>query len=263
MAPPSWWRGGFLAYAGFGPSIFLKGASLRCAPAFGRAEEIFLTRLPRAYALGYRYSAPTGLFLRYRQHFSHTQDYLETRATGLIASLDGFAGGSGAQVGANGGLAVALLCVFVVDEQDFDLTQQIFRPHRLNQQRLCTLPLPLAAESRKCRKNGGGGIVGLLAGGANHLVAGMLGLHLHVGDDHVILGRLQLALGFGGGGGGLHFKPVDFENSFQREQDREFIIDQQDAAFHGALQGTRIRLVQWDASSSHSGCEWDCTLGRF
>ena len=128
----------------------------------------------------------------------------------------------------------------MVDEQDFDLTQQIFRPHRLNQQRLCALPLPLAAESRKCRKNGGGGIVGLFARGANHLVAGMLGFHLHIGDDHVILGRLQLALGFGGGGGGLHFEPVDFENSFQREQDREFIIDQQDAAFHGALQGTRF-----------------------
>src|SRR5205085_7976753 len=85
---------------------FFKGASLRCAPAFGRAEEVFLTRLPRAYVLGYRYTAPTGLFLRSRQHFPHTQDYLETRATGLIASLDGFAGGGRSQVGADGGFAV-------------------------------------------------------------------------------------------------------------------------------------------------------------
>src|SRR5207253_833137 len=77
--------------------------------------------------------------------------------------LNGFARGGRSQVGADGGFAVALLCVFVVDEQDFDLTQQILRPHRLNQQRLCALPLPLAAKSRKCRKNGGGGIVSLFA----------------------------------------------------------------------------------------------------
>jgi len=37
------------------------GAPLRCAPAFGRVEVMSLIRLPRAYALGYKYVAPAGL----------------------------------------------------------------------------------------------------------------------------------------------------------------------------------------------------------
>ena len=102
---------------------------------------------------------------------------------------------------------------------------------------------------------------------ADHVVTGGFRLHPHVRDNHLISVLGKPGNGFISGSGRIHFKSIDFENSFQREKDSEFVINQQDATFHRECsRGTDMsgfkrieddKVIQStsDAHCADSGCE--------
>lgn len=123
------------------------------------------------------------------------------------------------------------------DQQGFDLPEQVVGIHGLDQHGVGALFLPVTAKQRERSKNGDGGVVVFLLGFADHVIAGGFGLHPHVGDDHLVGVFREAALSLCGRGGGFHFESVDFEDRFQRQKNRKFVINQQDATFHRRLQG--------------------------
>ena len=97
----------------------------------------------------------------------------------IYASLSGLLGlvtrgprGGSGLVGGDGGGA---FLVFVRDQQRLDLPQQVPGVQRLDEQRLRALALPVAAQRRVRGQDGSGGIVGLLFGRADDVVAGGFG----------------------------------------------------------------------------------------
>ena len=77
-------------------------------------------------------------------------------------------------------------------------------------------------------------IVALAARRADDFQSGLFGFHAQVADHHVVNAGLQAGKGFGGAAGGFHFKTVEFEDSFEGQQDGEVVVDEKNAAFHGA-----------------------------
>src|SRR5260370_25608199 len=130
-----------------------------------------------------------------------------------------------------GGSAAPLL-VLMLNQERLNLAQQIIGVHGLHQHGLSPFFLPFTAQHGEGGQNGTGWVVGGFSGGANHIVAGLGMLHLHVGDHHVVVGGLQLENGFGGGGGGFNLEAVDFQNRFQGQQNGDLIVSKKNAAFH-------------------------------
>ena len=118
------------------------------------------------------------------------------------------------------------------DEERFDLAQELLGVHRLDQHFVRAFFAPLGAGQRKGGEHRHGRVVGSLLGGAHHVDTGGVALHAHVGDNHVIGVGAELLFRLAGGGGRFHLKAIDFEHCLEGEQDREFVIYEQDATFH-------------------------------
>jgi hypothetical protein len=78
------------------------------------------------------------------------------------------------------------------------------------------------------------GVVSLAARGADDFQTRLCGFHAQVADDHVVNGGFHAGKSLGGTAGSFDFKSVEFENSFQGQQDGEIVVDQKNAAFHVA-----------------------------
>jgi threonylcarbamoyladenosine tRNA methylthiotransferase MtaB len=118
----------------------------------------------------------------------------------------------------------------------FQLPHQILRPKRLDQQRLCPLLCPVTLVRRIGGQQRGGGVVGLLAGFADHVETGILGLHASIGDDHLVDAGVQFLHRLGGGNGGVHLELLHLQDGFESQQDSNIVIDQQDSPLHKAPQ---------------------------
>jgi hypothetical protein len=57
-------------------------------------------------------------------------------------------------------------------------------------------------------------------------------IHAHIGDQHLILACVQLGYAFARGCGSVDIEPTDLQYGFQRQQHSNFIVNQQNAAFH-------------------------------
>jgi hypothetical protein len=66
----------------------------------------------------------------------------------------------------------------------------------------------------------------------------------------VVNGGLHAGKGLGGTAGGFDFKSVEFENSFEGQQDGEIVVDQKNAAFHVRL--LQLELEMQRAASTRS-----------
>jgi hypothetical protein len=139
----------------------------------------------------------------------------------------------------------------VANEQGFHLTQKIAGAERFDEQgvRVFSRPIfsvpmfsvpmfsvpmfssPMFSRWRIGCEQRSRGIVSLAARGADDFQAGLFGFHAQVADDHVVNGGLHAGKGLGGTAGGFHFKSVEFENSFEGQQDGEIVVDKKNAAF--------------------------------
>ena len=87
-------------------------------------------------------------------------------------------------------------------------------------------------------------IISLAARGADHFQASLFGFHAQIADHHLVNAGLHAGQGLGGTGCSFNFKSLEFENSFEGQQDGEIIIDEKNSAFH-------VHLL--------SGAEMQCT----
>jgi len=139
----------------------------------------------------------------------------------------------------------------VADEQGFHLTQKIAGAQRFDEQRVRVLSGPIFSFSmfsapmfsvpmfsspivfrwRIGCEQSSRRVVSLAARGADDFQTRLCGFHTQVADDHVVNGGLHAGKGLGGTAGGFDFKSVEFENSFEGQQDGEIVVDQKNAAF--------------------------------
>lgn len=162
-----------------------------------------------------------------------------------------------------GGTALSDLLVGVADEQGFHLTQKIAGAERFDEQRfrvlsapIFTVPLlsiPLFAGWRISREQSGRGIVSLPMRGAKHFQARLFGFHAQVADHHLVNAGLHADKSFRGTGGSVDGKSVEFENGLEGQQHGEIVVDNKNAAFHGAPLTGDLEM-QCSAESVRSGC---------
>ncbi len=113
-------------------------------------------------------------------------------------------------------------------EKAFDLADEHGGLHRLDEHFVGAHVGPVIVWEGG--EEGDGGMVGGVAGGEDDFAAGGIGLHAHVGDDHLVFIQLDLGLAFPCGGGGVDIEAGDFEDGFEGEEDGDFVIDEKDAA---------------------------------
>ena len=111
-------------------------------------------------------------------------------------------------------------------EELFDLAKEDGCLHGLYQHLVGAHVLPFVIVDREGRKQRDGGVVGSVAGGLYDLAAGSVGLHAHVGDDHLVLAQFDLGFALARRGGGIDIEAADLEDGFHGEQDGDFIVNQ-------------------------------------
>jgi len=110
-------------------------------------------------------------------------------------------------------------------EEFFDLAEQDGGLHGLDEHLVRAEIAPVFVGEGEGGEQSDGGVVGSGAGGVDDLAAGGVGLHAHVGDDHLVLAELDFGFAFAGGGGGVDIEAADLEHGLHGEQDCYFVID--------------------------------------